>query len=135
VAQHVTQVQGRYSAAGLNEREVEQFFLSFQDAIARGDKEKVAAMVAYPIPVSLASGRRVRVRNRADFLRNYERIFDRAFRRFILQTRVEDLWARWSGVATPRGEIWVNGIVRDESRPDEYEIKITTINGVFRGRN
>jgi len=56
-----TPAQGKYYAAGLDDdREVEQFFLSFKAAIAKGDKEKVAAMVHYPIAASLASGQRVK---------------------------------------------------------------------------
>lgn len=125
---------GKYSVAGLDdEREVERFFLAFKEAVAADDKARVASMVSFPVSASLASGRRVRIRNRAEFVRRYDSIFDRAFKRLIAETRVEDLWAKWSGVATPRGEIWINGVGRNRRNPDEYEIKITAINGRLRG--
>lgn len=121
---------GKYSVAGLDdEREVNQFFLSFKEAVGAGDKRRVASMVSYPIRAHTADGRWVRLRNGAALVRSYERIFDPAFRRLIAETRVEDLWAKSSGVATPRGEIWINGVVTDERRPDSYVIRITSING------
>jgi hypothetical protein len=54
----LSQKEGRFSVAGLDdEREVEQFFISVKEAIARGDKKKVASLVSYPIKVNLTSGR------------------------------------------------------------------------------
>lgn len=125
---------GKFSVAGLDdEREVEQFFLAFKEAVRGGDRRRVASLVSYPITVSLASGRSARIRNAAAFVRRYDAIFDAKFKRFISEARVEDLWAKFSGVATPRGEIWFNGIVEDERRPDDYVIRITAINGIFTG--
>src|SRR5258705_3375330 len=75
-----TEEQGRFSVAGLNDGEVEAFFVSFRDAIATGDKRKVASLVSYPIRVSLKSGRRQKIGNSAEFIRSYDRIFDDEFR-------------------------------------------------------
>jgi hypothetical protein len=123
------QDQNRFAVAGVNEREVEFFFTAFKEAVAKGQKQRVASMVSFPIGVSLASGRRVKVRNSARFLKLYDQIFDAKFKQSIASTEFKDLWAKFSGVATPRGEIWINGILKNEKYPDQYEIKITTING------
>jgi hypothetical protein len=123
--------EGKFSAAGLKNREVEQFFLSFKEAVAKGDKGAVASMVSYPVKVPLASGQRVSIKNRAQFAKRYNAIFDNAFKRVISQTRVDDLWAKSSGVATPRGEIWLSGIIKNQKNPDIYEIKIIAINNVI----
>jgi hypothetical protein len=125
------QREGRFDAAGLNEQEVEAFFLSFRDAVSSRDKAKVASLISYPIKVTLSSRARRTIRNRADFIKAYDRIFDEKFRRLIVETRVRDLWARWTGVATPLGEIWFSGIGKKES-PDKYTIKIIAINGLVR---
>jgi hypothetical protein len=130
LSQDAAKSSGKYSVAGLDDdREVEAFFLSFKDAVAKSDKAKVASLVSYPIDVRLTSGRFVKLRSRRTFVRSYDAIFGEKFKRLIARTEVKDLWAKWSGVATPRGEVWFNGIVKDERRPDEYEIKITSING------
>lgn len=123
------QEKNRFAVAGVNEREVEVFFTAFKEGLAKGQKHRVAAMVSYPISVPLASGRTVRVSNSARFVKLFDQIFDVKFKQLIAETEFKDLWAKFSGVATPRGEIWINGIVKNEQYPDQYQIKITSING------
>jgi hypothetical protein len=122
------QEENRFAVAGVNEREVDVFFTAFKEALAKGQKQRVAAMVSYPISVPLASGRTVRVSNSARFVKLFDQIFDAKFKQLIASTEFKDLWAKFSGVATPRGEIWINGVMLS-SRSDEYVIKITSING------
>ena len=126
------QEENRFAAAGVNEREVEVFFTAFKEAVAHGQKQRVAGMVSYPIDVSVASGRRVRVNSSARFVRLYDQIFDAKFKRLIAQTEFTDLWAKYLGVATPSGEIWINGVAPNPKLPDKYNIKITAINGPLR---
>jgi len=127
----IAQQDNRFAVAGLKEREVEVFFNSFKDAIAKDDKRKVAAMLSYPIKVYLPSKRTVKIVNSARFIKFYDQVFDEKFKEMIAATEFKDLWAKFSGVATPRGEIWINGIVRNPKFEDEYEIKITAINGTI----
>jgi hypothetical protein len=126
------QDENRFAVAGLKEREVEVFFNSFKEAVAKGDKRKVAGMVAYPVPTRLSSGRSVEIVNKARFIKLYDQIFDNKFKQLIAQTEFKDLWAKFSGVATPRGEIWINGIMKNRTSVDDYVIKITTLNGPIR---
>jgi len=127
-----TQEQGRFSVAGLNDAEAEAFFVLFRDAIATGDKKKVASLVNYPIRVSLKSGRGQTIGNSAEFIRSYDRIFYAEFKAIATKTDVRELWAKSSGVAMPRGEIWFSGIVKNAKRPEKYAIKIIAINGSIR---
>lgn len=125
------QQESRFSAAGLTDQEVETFFLSFREAVSTRDKKKVASLVSYPIKVSLSSGGTRTIRNRLDFIKVYDRVFDQKFRDLIVATQFTDLWAKSAGVATPRGEIWFSGIGTKKS-PDKYTIKIIAINGPIR---
>ena len=131
-AQPSQQDEGRFAVAGLKEREVEVFFNSFKEAVAKGDKRKVAGMVAYPVPTRLSSGRSVEIVNKARFIKLYDQIFDNKFKQLIAQTEFKDLWAKYSGVATPGGAIWINGIMKNRTSVDDYVIKITTLNGPIR---
>ena len=131
ITSHAMQQEGRFNAAGLNDQEVETFFLSFREAVSTGDKKKVASLISYPIKVSISPGRTRTIRNRVDFVKAYDRIFDDEFRQLIVKTETKDLWARSTGVATPRGEIWFSGIGMKES-PDKYTIKIIALNGPIR---
>lgn len=123
------QDEGRFAVAGLKEREVEVFFKSFKEAIAKDDKRKVAGMVSYPINVYLVSERRVKIGSSARFIKLYDKIFDEKFKKLIAATEFKDLWAKYSGVAMPSGEVWINGIIKNPKFEDQYEIKVTTING------
>lgn len=131
-ASSVAQQDNRFAVAGLKEREVEVFFNSFKEAVAKDDKARVAGLVSYPIKVYLASNRTVKISNGARFIKFYNQIFDQKFKDLIAATEFKDLWAKSSGVATPRGEIWINGIVRNPKFEDQYEIKITSLNGPIR---
>ena len=126
------QDNGRFAVAGLKEREVEVFFNSFKEAVAKADKRMVAGMVSYPIKVYLRSNRTVKIANSTRFIKFYDQIFDQKFKDLIEETESKDLWAKSSGVATPRGEIWINGIVKNPKFEDEYVIKITALNGPMR---
>src|ERR1041384_753369 len=127
------QDENRFAVAGLKEREVEVFFKSFKDAVVKDDKRRVAGMVSYPIDVYLQpSDRKVKIVNSARFIKFYEQIFDEKFKKLIAETEFKDLWAKWSGVAMPRGEIWINGIIKNPKFEDQYVIKITAINGPIR---
>jgi hypothetical protein len=130
-ADPLIQEQDRFSVAGLNDGEVEAFFVSFREAIAKGDKKKVASLMSYPIKVTLKSGRRQKIGNSFEFVRSYDRIFYDEFKAVITKTEVKDLWAKSSGVAMPTGEIWFSGIV-NANRPESYSIKIIAINGPIR---
>lgn len=117
--------------AGLKDQEVAKFYQEFREAVAAGDKQKVASLVSFPIKVTLASGKRRTMPTKVDFIKSYDLIFDNTFRQLIAKTEFDDLWAKFSGVATPRGEIWIGGLVTSKAKPDDYVIKIIAINGVF----
>ena len=125
------QQEERFSVAGLKDHEVEKFYKEFREAVAAGDKQKVASLVSFPITATLASGKRQTIRTRVAFVKSYDLIFDDKFRALIAKTEFADLWAKFSGVATPRGEIWIGGIVKSKTNFDDYVIKIIAINGVF----
>ena len=126
------QDRGRFAVAGLEDRETEEFFASFKEAVAKGEKRTVAGMLSYPIRVTVKSGRRMKLSNVAAFIRAYDQIFYDEFKQLIAETEAKDLWAKSAGVATPRGEVWISGIVKDSKNLDKYEIKIISINGPIR---
>ena len=126
------QDENRFAVAGLKEHEVEVFFNSFKEAVAKGDKRRVARMVSYPLVAELSSNRTVKISSPARFIKLYDRIFDDKFKQLIAQTEFKDLWANYSGVATPGGAVWINGIMKNRTDVDKYEIKITTLNGPIR---
>ena len=121
--------EGKYSLAGLdNESEVNAFFLNFQSAIVKHDKAKVAAMIDYPIDVTLSTGNNLKIPNSVKLLKYYDHIFDKRFTNIISKKKTEELWANSQGVSTETGEIWLGGVYKGKS--NEYVIKVIAINGV-----
>ena len=86
-------------------------FAKFQVAVARRDRDKVAAMVHFPLEVTLATGARRKMTSRDEFLAQFDNIFDQKFSATIAGMREESLLANGSGVATPLGEVWFQKMV------------------------
>ena len=120
---------GKYANAGLKDAEVEQFFKSLQQAVDKRDKQAVASMISYPIVV-IINGRRQSIKTDAAMIKNYDVVFDKRLSEFLVQSKIEDLWSKDLGVATPGGEIWFSGVIKDPQHTDKYEIKIIAINGI-----
>lgn len=123
-----------------SDEEVIDFFIKFQDAVARRDKKTVASMLEYPVCVRFAVGdlkrKGCRLLRPETFLKNYDKIFDNDFKRFIADIDVNKegqlgvLWATWRGVTMDRGQIWFEGICRDKEC-NKSELKFTTLSSGF----
>lgn len=130
--------RSRFWAAGLeDEKQVLDFYEKFKKAVAKDDRKTVASMMNYPLSILYASEHfklmknktvyRKEIKNKHTFLKNYDKIFDEPFKNFIVNINLEELWARDCGVATPHGEIWLNGICKDNSCKVST-LKFTTLN-------
>lgn len=116
------QQTGRYEVAGIdNAAAAENFFAELRRAVAEDERAKVAAMIAYPIFVSIA-GRRIRLRRQADLLRRYNLVFNRRVREALARQQVSELFVNWQGVMIGDGEIWFNQM------PNSRDFKITAVN-------
>ena len=107
---------GRYFIAGFsNDKTVEAFVKNFQQAVIAEDKKKVASMVAYPIHVNVR-GKYLTITNKADFVRNHDRIFYKDFLERIKNAVPHNMFAKASGVMFgSKGEIWI-GISNEKKR-------------------
>ena len=118
----VAQKANKYEVAGIDDAAaVEKFFHNLQEAVARSDRVGVASVVSYPITVMIA-GRKVKLRNRADFLRRYNLAINQRVKHAIADQRAEDLFVNYQGVMIGDGEIWLNQLYRSKL------IKIIAIN-------
>ncbi len=135
----VEQKRERFTVAGVEtDEEVEQFWITFQKAVADDDRNKVASMATYPLAVryyfdSLDRKNYRFIKNRATFLKVYDKVFDDALKNLIAKTSIDDIGARYDGILTSRGEIWIGVFCLDRKCEGAYEIKLRTIhaNSVF----
>lgn len=68
------------------------------------DKQKIAAMVQYPLNVNGGKTHRV-IRNSAQFLADYDRLLTAPIRKAIDKQTAECLFANWQGVMIGDGEV------------------------------
>ena len=112
----------KYAVAGIGgPKRVEEFLHGLQQAVAKDQRARVAAMVQYPVNVVIA-GKKIRLRNKPDFLKRYDLVMNRKVRDAIAGQKPEDLFANYQGVMIGGGEIWFNQLYRSKL------IKIIAIN-------
>lgn len=99
--------------------------LAFQSAVKAGDAAGVAALVNYPITVSI-NGKKQRIANPRDFTANYDAIITPAIAAAVEKQRYKDLFVNSQGVMFGDGEVWINGICRDKAC-NTFDARIITI--------
>jgi hypothetical protein len=85
------------------------FLAKFQDALKRNDREAVASLVNYPLLAT--EGGTTHIRSHAQFLANYDRVFNPQVRVAILKATADDVWGNSRGFMVGRGVIWFDGII------------------------
>ncbi len=100
---------------------------AYQKAVAEGDPVAVAALVDYPFDATL-DGKKVAIRDPADFVKNYDRIVTPAIARVIKAQKYSELMVNGQGVMFGSGETWINGICKQGSADcSEFEVKVVAI--------
>ncbi len=85
----------------------QKFVKSFISSVKSNNKEGVAAFISfplgreYPIPV---------VKNKADFIKRYDQIFDATLKSEIIKSNPAKDWAEmgWRGIMLGQGDIWMD---------------------------
>ena len=123
------------------DEEVIRFFEKFQQSVERNDKRAVASLLHYPVCVRFSrddgsNKKGCRLLGEKSFLANYDNIFDKDYKQFVLNISAERkghmgvLWANWRGVTADRGQFWFEGICLDKGC-EKTELKFTTLSSGF----
>lgn len=81
------------------------FLSELQNAAKADDKAKVAAMISYPL-LMIHGSRKTHIKTKAEFLGQYEAIFDAHVRQAIAQQSVKCLFGNYQGAMIGDGEVW-----------------------------
>lgn len=81
------------------------FLSGLQSAVKAEDKAKVAAMISYPVLV-IHGSRRTHIKTKAEFLNQYDAIFDAQVRQAIAQQSAKCLFGNYQGAMIGDGEVW-----------------------------
>ena len=103
----------------------ERAVLAFRSAVQAGDRDAVAAMVAYPFTARLERGE-LRIADAAAFVARYDDIVTPSIARAIGGQRYADLFVNQRGVMFGNGEAWINGACADAvcAHPDVRVVAI-----------
>jgi hypothetical protein len=99
--------------------------LSFQKAVATRDATAVAELVSYPISVSI-NGRKTTVSNAKAFIAHYDAIMTPDIVATVKNQKYEDLFVNSHGVMFGNGQVWVNGVCKDNACKT-LDVKVITI--------
>jgi hypothetical protein len=80
----------------------------FRASVLKGEKQKVAAQIRYPISVTV-NGKRVKVRNKAAMLQYYDRVFDKGFVMALDKTVPHNMFCKYTGAMLGNGVVWFWG--------------------------
>ena len=101
-------------------RKSRTFLAELQAAVSQGDKTIVAGMISYPLLV-IHSSSKARVRTEAQFLSQYDNIFDAHVRQAIAQQTDKCLFGNYQGTMIGDGEVWYR-------EQESGAMKIVTVN-------
>ena len=109
-----------------NDQDVENFVDKIQSYIVKGDKERLSEQITYPITVNI-SGKRTIIKNREDFIKNYNEIINPNFKETMSNTSTKYLFANSKGIMFGEGlyNIWINEVTFNGSNS---KLSITAIN-------
>jgi hypothetical protein len=102
------------------------FFTDLKKAVSADDKKAVAAMVDYPITVSIG-GKGVKIKSGKDFVSHYDHIFSNKIATAVEKQTYAALFANDQGIMIGDGEIWIDGICLDHDCTKQA-VKIITFN-------
>lgn len=100
-------------------------FNALQKAVKAHDKAAVAALIGYPIKVTIG-GKKQSIRKAAAFVKNYDAIVTPAIAKAVEGQNYDTLFVNQQGLMFGNGEVWINGICKDKNCSD-VEPKVVTI--------
>ncbi len=100
-------------------------FDAIQKAVADGDKAGFAAWVFYPITL-MAGGKEMTIKDAKHFEEHYDAILTDEIKTAITTQKWQDLFANYKGVMFGNGQVWLNGICKDD-KCAEFDVKVVTI--------
>ena len=80
----------------------------FKTAVIKGDRQYVAEQVRFPIALSVR-GKRINVRTKAAFLKNYDAVFTKELIASISKTVPHNMFTKATGAMLGNGIVWFWG--------------------------
>lgn len=98
---------------------------ALQKAVKGRDAAAVAKLVKFPIKVTLA-GKAKTYKNAKGFVTAYDRIMTPEISGVVLAQKYSDLIVNDQGIGFGAGQLWINGICKDNACKN-FDVKVVTI--------
>ncbi len=102
-----------------------QVVTDFQKAVRAHDAAAAAALVSYPIDVTIG-GKKTRIADAKAFAMQYDAIVTPAIAAAVQNEKYDDMMVNDQGIMLGQGEVWVNGICQDTACKTA-DVKVVTI--------
>lgn len=100
-------------------------FEAIQKAVTDEDAAAFAEWVSYPIKVT-ADGEEMSISTAEQFAEHYDNILTEEIQGAILDQKWADLFVNYQGIMFGNGQVWLNGICKDDACA-EFDVKVITI--------
>ncbi|MCB2289333.1 hypothetical protein LGK97_06085 [Clostridium sp. CS001] len=108
----------RYSVAGIDDAdEFDRVFKTIQELVAKGEKEKVAEYIKYPL-----TSANINVNSKDEFVKNYDLIITEKVKNALVNQKNEKLFVNYKGVMVGDGEVWFGIFDNGSSSVSKYLI-------------
>lgn len=108
----------RYAHVLGSDAAVEQFVSDVKKAVSKGDKIWLAANLFYPLKVRTSEKLNLNLKNKNQFLLQYDKIFTADFKSALSKTFSHNHFNNYQGVMIGDGEIWINNALNaTEAKP------------------
>jgi hypothetical protein len=102
------------------------FLRELQSAVGEHARERVAAMVSYPLRTRIKA-QSLRLHTPAEFLAHYDELLTPKTQHAIAAQSYSDLFSNSQGVMIGQGEVWFGGVCKDQAC-SARSVKIIAIN-------
>ena len=111
-------IPNRYYVAGIDDPvEFEKVFNTVKSLVAKGEKEKVAEYIRYPL-----TSANITVTNKEEFVKNYDTIITEGVKNAFVNQKVEETFVNYKGVMVGNGQIWFGAIIDNNLKTPKYLI-------------
>jgi hypothetical protein len=125
LAQSVDEVNATIDNVLGDHTKYEEAIRAIQFAIAEGDPAGLAPWVAYPITVS-ADGEDIVLDGEDAFVAHYDAFMTDDIVEAVATQAYEDLFVNSDGIMFGNGQVWLNGICKDDAC-NAFDVRIITI--------
>ena len=115
-----------------NHKPFRDAFDRLKRGIAAGDKAAVAALVVYPLEVTI-DGKKRKIGNASQFIDSWDKIVTADVVQAVAKQEYRDAFVNWQGLMVGEGEVWIGDVCRD-NECKKVDVGVTAFQGAMQAK-